>query len=97
MDKKLEIVASENELTVLYDKDPLFIKTRLGYWVYIKGEEGSKIHEQIPNFNKAFTNIFIEDISNQLEEGIDRNSLTINIPREIKLVKIGDRTIQLEV
>ena len=87
------------ELDIEYDGVPLI--WRLGRQnfstiYYIKEENGLTVREQLKSFDTDnLFQIFLEDIAEQLMNGVDRNNLKINIPHELKRVKIGDKIIEI--
>ena len=47
------------------------------------------------NFDNKLINYFMDDICEQLDNGVDRNNLILNIPEEIIKIKIGNKIIDL--
>ena len=94
--KKNHISAgSEGKCTVIkYDEKPL-LSSDWDRWSYVKEENGQITHERVKYFKDELQNVFIDDIVEQLMNGIDRNNLTMNIPKEIKRVKIGDKIVEI--
>lgn len=95
---KMESLETGNHLTemvIKYKDKPLFlIKTRVKFnqMVYIKEENGQEVHEMMKSFNHDYLDLFLEDVAEQLMIGTDRNNLKLNIPKEIKQIKIGEKT-----
>ena len=92
--KHISAVSEGNSTVINYDGKPL-LSSDYNRWCYVKEENGQIIHERLKFFKDELENVFINDIAEQLMNGIDRNNLTINIPKEIKKVKIGDKIIEI--
>jgi len=80
---------------ITYDGKPLFAKDRFSNWKYITEENGHLLYTHLKKFNDEHFQFFINDIVEQLMCGIDRNNLTMNIPHEVKKVKIGNKIIEI--
>ena len=80
---------------ILYDEKPLLYKDRFSNWKYVTEENGQLLYTHLKNFNDEHFQFFIDDIVEQLMCGIDRNNLTMNIPHEVKRIKMGDKIIEI--
>jgi hypothetical protein len=95
MRDRFKFVADNNNVQFLLDGEVLIQQHKFGYWIYIHEINGEIIHESLKKFDDKFIQVFIDDIISQLENGIDRNNLVMNIPEEIRTVKIGDKIINI--
>lgn len=98
MVNRIRIDGKTTDLMVLLDNEILFEKVGIkGSWMYVHLVNGQITNEYLPRFDESYLNIFIDDIVEQLKNGIDRNNLTINIPKRVESVKCGNKIIQIEV
>jgi len=95
MKNNLKLVGEKYDIRVELDGSTLFEKPNIGFWKYHHIVDGKLIVEHIKSFNDKYINLFLEDIDEQLSNGIDRNNLTINIPTIIEKVKIGNKIIEI--
>lgn len=96
MKDRIKIVGERNEVRVLLDNQILFEKIGFGQWKYIHNINGQFTYEHIKKFDESYFNIFIDDIISQLENGTDRHNLTLNIPKRIENIIIGNKTLNVE-
>lgn len=90
-----KMIADVYDVEILYDGKPLLSKDMWNYWAYITEESGQLIYNRLKKFDDEHIQIFIDDIVEQLMNGIDRNNLTMNIPHEVKRVKMGNKIIEI--
>lgn len=89
MKDRFEIVAEgRNKVSILLDGETLFEKTGM-FWQYVHYMDEQLTYEKIGNIDDSHLELFIDDIISQLESGIDRNDLTINVPKEVKTIRVG--------
>ena len=81
---------------MIYLDDTLLFLKENNSWKYISELDGVLVHNSMSFFPDNCVKIFADDIINQLENGVDRNQLNINIPKEIKTFKIGDNLFNTE-
>jgi len=79
---------------ITYDEKPLLSQDGW-HWSYITEENGQLVYNRLKKFDDKFFHIFLDDIIEQLMNGINRNNLTMNIPHEVKRVKIGNKIIEI--
>jgi len=96
MEKHINWSSYEHDSVVSYDNEALVIfeKSR---WYYITKKGDQPVHNMMRTFDSIYIPLFIEDLSKQLMDGVDRNLLKINIPKEIKYIKIGEELIEWEI
>lgn len=89
-----KMIADGYGVEISYDGKPILSKDRFN-WSYITEENGQQIYNHLKKFDDVYFQIFIDDIIEQLMNGIDRNNLTMNIPHEVKRVKMGNKIIEI--
>ena len=94
MKDRMKTIGEKNDVRIFLDNQILFEKIGFGWWKYIHEKNGQLTYEHIQKFDDVYFNFFIDDIISQLENGIDRNNLTMNIPK--KIVMVGDKVISIE-
>ena len=92
-------IGEERSLMIKYDNEPLLVGTDTNSetlnWYYIKENDKQILNIQLKRFDMKFFDVFLDDIAEQLMNGINRNNLEMNIPHEITRVKIGDKIIEI--
>jgi hypothetical protein len=88
--------ANANSQVVLLNEQPLFFKDGI-WWKYVHQVDGKTIYDLMQKFNEEYLPYFLNDIQEQLDSGVDRNKLTLNIPRKIETIIIGTKKIQIEI
>jgi hypothetical protein len=95
MKKMTRFKLSEDNNKILLENIPLF-ERKGNCWNYISYNNGFITYTLMEEFNDSYLGIFLEDINEQLDNGIDRNNLVINIPKKLNIIKMGDKTIDLD-
>lgn len=85
-----------NTFRLKLDDEVLFEIIESRCWTYIYKDGDIIIRESLPRFESSNSNFFLEDIIEQLENGVDRNKLKMNIPKFVETIKIGDKVITVE-
>lgn len=96
MKDRIKIEGERNDVRVLLDNQILFEREDLGGWMYVHNINGQLTYEHIQKFDEIYFNIFVDDIVSQLENGTDRHNLTLNIPKRIENITIGNKTLSVE-
>jgi len=96
MKDRIKIIGERNDVRVLLDNQILFEKIGFGWWKYVYNINGQLTYEHIQKFDETYFNIFVDDIISQLENGTDRHNLTLNIPKKIENITIGNKTLSVE-
>ena len=96
MKDRIKIDCERNYVRVLLDNQILFEKRGFGWWMYVHNINGQLTYEHIKKFDETYFNIFVDDIVSQLENGTDRHNLTLNIPKRIENITIGNKTLSVE-
>lgn len=87
---RMHIANEGRECHIYLDNEPLFSKSGTMYWSYVrKLEDGTTMYEMIRTFDHKYFNLFTDDICRQLCEGVHRDNLTMNIPRQVEQVMIN--------
>lgn len=97
MKDRMEIIGDKFSTVVLFDKEPLLEKIGFGFWHYVHLIDGKTTRVCIPRFDDSYFNLFLDDIKDQLQNGIDRNNLTMNIPHQIEYVQVGNKIVPFKV
>ena len=76
MNNRISIGNDVTSRIIFLDKEPLFIKE--GYsWKYIQKVGNKTVYSMMRWFDDKYLNIFIDDVLEQIENGINRDNLTL--------------------
>jgi len=89
-----KMIGDGRGVEITYDGKPLLSQDGW-HWSYITEENGQLVYNRLRKFNDEYLQIFIDDIIEQLMNGTDRNKLTMNIPHEVKKIRMGNKIIEV--
>jgi hypothetical protein len=98
MNERFKIEAEQNNTFVKLDDSILFYNVGYSNWYYVyTNENGVDTNRFIPRIEEKYFPFFLDDIMDQIENGVDRNELIINIPKKVETIKIGNKYITIEI
>lgn len=93
---RIKINQVHRNIKILLDDKVLLEKDGTLSWKFVRIINNNEIYEMTKiNFDNKLINYFMDDICEQLDNGVDRNNLILNIPEEIIKIKIGNKIIDL--
>ena len=98
MNERFKRISDENNQFVKLDDYILFYKVRYGTWYYTyTNKNGTVVNRSISGIEEKYFPFFLDDIIEQIENGVDRNELSINLPKKVETIKIGNKYINIEI